>query len=45
VRRGIDARRIAVRALGDAFPVASNDTEIGRQRNRRVDIFVLPQAR
>jgi outer membrane protein OmpA-like peptidoglycan-associated protein len=44
VRRGIDARRIAVRALGDSFPIASNDTEIGRQRNRRVDIFVLPQG-
>jgi outer membrane protein OmpA-like peptidoglycan-associated protein len=44
IRRGIDARRIAVRALGESFPIASNDTEIGRQRNRRVDVFVLPQG-
>jgi outer membrane protein OmpA-like peptidoglycan-associated protein len=42
VRRGIDARRVAVRALGDSYPVASNETALGRQRNRRVDIYVVP---
>lgn len=41
VRRGIDPHRIAVRALADAYPVASNDTALGRQRNRRVDVYVL----
>ena len=41
VRRGIDPHRIAVRALGDSYPVASSDTPLGRQRNRRVDIYVL----
>lgn len=43
-RRGIDPRRIAVRAVGDSSPVASNETAIGRERNRRVEIFVLNQA-
>lgn len=41
VRLGIDPSRVAVRALGDSFPVASNDTAIGRQRNRRVDVYVF----
>jgi outer membrane protein OmpA-like peptidoglycan-associated protein len=43
VARGIDPHRIAVRALGDSFPVASNETELGRQRNRHVDIYLLQQ--
>jgi outer membrane protein OmpA-like peptidoglycan-associated protein len=42
VRRGIDSRRVAVRALGDSYPIASNETALGRQRNRRVDIYVVP---
>jgi outer membrane protein OmpA-like peptidoglycan-associated protein len=41
VRRGIDPRRVAVRALGDSYPVASNETALGRQRNRRVDVYVV----
>jgi outer membrane protein OmpA-like peptidoglycan-associated protein len=40
-RRGIDPRRIEVRALGDSFPTASNETSLGRQRNRRVEIFLV----
>lgn len=40
IARGIDARRIAVQALGDSVPVASNDTALGRARNRRVDIVI-----
>jgi outer membrane protein OmpA-like peptidoglycan-associated protein len=43
-RHGIDPRRIAVRAVGDSSPIASNETSIGRERNRRVEIFVLNQA-
>ena len=29
-----------VRGLGGAAPVAANDSEIGRQRNRRVEVWV-----
>ena len=43
-RRGIDPRRLSVRVVGDSSPVASNDTALGRERNRRVEIFVLNQA-
>jgi OOP family OmpA-OmpF porin len=32
----IDASRISTLGYGDSMPVASNDTEAGRQRNRRV---------
>jgi outer membrane protein OmpA-like peptidoglycan-associated protein len=38
---GVEARRIAARGYGKAYPVASNDTSAGRQQNRRVDIVIL----
>lgn len=42
VTRGIESRRIDARGYGPAFPIASNDTEIGRQLNRRVEIVIDP---
>jgi len=36
----LDAGRIAVEGLGEADPVASNQTAAGRKRNRRVEIHV-----
>lgn len=42
--RGIALNRIAARGMGEASPVASNDTAAGRQRNRRVEI-VLSDAK
>lgn len=38
--RGIAYDRILYRGYGEAFPVASNDTAEGRQRNRRVEIVI-----
>jgi outer membrane protein OmpA-like peptidoglycan-associated protein len=38
--RGISPDRIIARGLGESFPVAGNETESGRQQNRRVDIVV-----
>jgi outer membrane protein OmpA-like peptidoglycan-associated protein len=38
VERGVGADRITVRSLGEADPVASNATEDGRQKNRRVEV-------
>jgi outer membrane protein OmpA-like peptidoglycan-associated protein len=35
---GMDAGHISVNAIGEAQPVASNNTEAGRQQNRRVEI-------
>lgn len=40
VARGIEARRIQARGYGPAFPVASNDTAVGRQLNRRVQVVI-----
>lgn len=38
--RGIAARRLDTEGFGRQFPVASNVTEQGRQRNRRIDVRV-----
>ena len=40
VAKGIDAKRIVAEGFGQEFPVASNDTEEGRQQNRRVSARV-----
>jgi len=40
VDRGISSSRIEIRALGEEFPVATNDTDAGRQLNRRVEIVL-----
>lgn len=41
VERGLDAGQLQSVGLGEEFPVASNETEAGRQQNRRVEIIVL----
>lgn len=37
---GIDSTRITTRGYGKSFPVAGNDTQAGRQLNRRVDVVI-----
>ncbi|HZG43400.1 MAG TPA: OmpA family protein, partial [Longimicrobium sp.] len=39
--RGIAARRVQSRGYGEAQPSASNDTDEGRQQNRRVEFKVI----
>lgn len=39
--KGIDAKRIKVMGLGERKPVASNDTEAGRAKNRRIDAVII----
>ncbi len=41
VNAGIDSKRIAVKGMGEAEPIATNNTPEGRQMNRRVDIDVF----
>jgi outer membrane protein OmpA-like peptidoglycan-associated protein len=38
--RGVAPSRIITRGLGEAYPLASNDTAAGQQENRRVEIVI-----
>lgn len=40
IERGVDAARISTRGYGLDFPVATNDTQAGRQLNRRVEVII-----
>jgi len=44
MRRGVQSDRVQARGLGEAFPVASNDTPAGRQQNRRVELVISDNA-
>jgi outer membrane protein OmpA-like peptidoglycan-associated protein len=37
---GISSSRIQIRGYGEQYPVASNNTEAGRQQNRRVEVII-----
>ncbi|HLN85368.1 MAG TPA: OmpA family protein [Candidatus Limnocylindrales bacterium] len=39
-RNGVSGRNISSQGLGTRAPVASNDTESGRQQNRRVEVII-----
>ena len=41
VESGVDATRIVTRGYGFKYPAAPNDTALGRQQNRRVELIVL----
>lgn len=38
--RGVASNRINVEAFGESRPIASNDSEYGRQKNRRVELTI-----
>jgi outer membrane protein OmpA-like peptidoglycan-associated protein len=42
-REGIEAGRLAPRGAGESRPVASNEDDAGRQRNRRVEAVIHKQ--
>jgi outer membrane protein OmpA-like peptidoglycan-associated protein len=39
---GVDPGRLKALGFGEQFPVAGNDTDDGRQKNRRVEIEIVP---
>jgi len=43
VRTGINHGRIQSRGFGERYPIASNDSEMGRSQNRRVEISIRPR--
>jgi len=42
--KGISAERITTKGYGEQFPVESNETPAGRQKNRRVEIIILNEG-
>lgn len=43
VSRGVEPERIRVVPKGDTVPIASNNTSVGRELNRRVQIVIRPR--
>ncbi len=41
IQRGVTSSRMETKGFGHSSPVASNDTELGRSRNRRVEITMV----
>lgn len=42
LNQGIDSKRTRAVGYGPRYPVASNDTEAGREQNRRVELTLIP---
>jgi chemotaxis protein MotB len=40
---GVDPKRLTAGGRGEYNPIASNDTEVGKQRNRRTQIIITPK--
>ncbi len=38
--KGVSGREILVRGFGEGYPVATNNSDLGRSRNRRVEIVI-----
>jgi chemotaxis protein MotB len=40
---GVDPKRLSAAGRGEYNPITDNDTELGRQRNRRTQIIITPK--
>jgi len=41
VSKGVAAKRLKVKGMGEKYPVESNNTEEGRKKNRRIEFIVI----
>ncbi len=44
IEKGVDPSRMTSVGLGESHPIVSNDSAHGRQKNRRVEIVIMPQS-
>lgn len=42
IRSGVTPEQLSAAGFGEFHPVAPNDTDMGRQKNRRIEIVMLP---
>ena len=40
---GINPQRLSAAGRGEFNPITDNDTEVGKQRNRRTEIIITPK--
>jgi outer membrane protein OmpA-like peptidoglycan-associated protein len=45
VSQGVDYNKVVFKGLGSSRPIASNETEEGRSKNRRVEILIRKQKK
>jgi outer membrane protein OmpA-like peptidoglycan-associated protein len=45
ISRGIDPSRLQSKGMGSRDPVESNDTQLGRQANRRIEFLIVKESR
>lgn len=41
IRKGVDSSRLMYKGFGPEMPVASNETEAGRAKNRRTEFYII----
>ncbi len=44
IENGMDGKRLSAAGYADELPVAGNDTDEGRKKNRRIEIVVVPNV-
>lgn len=45
LQEGVKSSRLSFEGKGSKDPIATNSTKDGRQKNRRVEVFILPNAK